>query len=83
MKYPCQCCGNLTLPVPNEEAVAYICPVCLWENDVFIRSVDEPSDENHGFTLNEARENYRRFKAVAEYEYLSPREPKAEEIPLK
>lgn len=83
MKYPCRCCGNLTLPVPSAEAVAYICPVCLWENDVFIQSDDEPSDENHGMTLNEAKEKYLRFKAVGEYEYLSPRAPKADELPIK
>lgn len=35
MKYPCPCCGNLTLPVKPEDAVAFICPVCFWENDVF------------------------------------------------
>ena len=33
MNYPCPCCGFLTLPVPREEAIAYICPVCFWEND--------------------------------------------------
>ncbi len=82
MKYPCKCCGNLTLPVFSEEAVAYICPVCLWENDVFIQN-DEPGDENHGMTLNEAREKYLRFNIVAEYEYLAPRAPKADELPLK
>ena len=47
-RYPCPCCGQITLPVPPEEAVAYICPVCWWENDVFISSDNEPSDENHG-----------------------------------
>ena len=47
-KYPCPCCGYLTYPVPREDAIAYICPVCFWENDVFVTSVDEPSDENHG-----------------------------------
>ena len=43
-KYPCPCCGYLTYPVPREDAIAYICPVCFWENDVFVTSVDEPSD---------------------------------------
>ncbi|MUU12714.1 MAG: hypothetical protein EP146_15535 [Oscillibacter sp.] len=51
----------MTLPVPPEEAVAYICPVCWWENDVFISSDNEPSDENHGLTLSQGRENVRRF----------------------
>ncbi|MEG0388886.1 MAG: CPCC family cysteine-rich protein, partial [Niameybacter sp.] len=33
--YACLCCGYKTLPVPKEDAIAYICPVCFWENDVF------------------------------------------------
>lgn len=33
--YPCPCCGYLTFPAPKEEAIACICPVCFWENDVF------------------------------------------------
>lgn len=53
-KYPCPCCGYLTYPVPQEEAIAYICPVCFWENDVFVTSDDEPSDENHGIPLRPA-----------------------------
>ncbi len=65
-KYPCPCCGSLTLPVPSEEAIAYICPVCFWENDVFTPGEDEPSDENHGLTLRQGRENYRRWGAVRE-----------------
>lgn len=64
-KYPCPCCGERTFPVPKEEAVAYICPVCLWENDVFTPGEDEPSDENHGMTLGEGRANYRKYGAVA------------------
>ena len=58
--YPCPCCGQVTFPDPPEEAVAYICPVCWWENDVFAASADEPSDENRGLTLNQGRENFRR-----------------------
>ena len=45
--YKCLCCGNETLPVSAEDAIAHICPVCWWENDVFLKSPDEPSDENH------------------------------------
>ena len=64
-KYPCPCCGYLTYPVPREDAIAYICPVCFWENDVFVTSDDEPSDENHGISLRTAQENYRSFGAYA------------------
>ena len=59
--YKCLCCGNETLPAPAEDAVAYICPVCWWENDVFLKSPDEPSGENHGMTLLEAHENYIKY----------------------
>ena len=59
--HKCLCCGNETLPVPAEEAIAYICPVCWWENDVFLKSPHEPSDENHGMTLLEAHENYIKY----------------------
>ncbi len=64
-RYPCPCCGELTLPVPREEAIAFICPVCWWENDVFTPGEEEPSDENRGMTLREGRENYLRYGAVS------------------
>ena len=57
--YPCPCCGCRTFPVPTAAALAYICPVCMWENDLFTTSDDEPSDENHGLTLNQGRENFK------------------------
>ena len=45
--YKCLCCDNETLPVG---------PVCWWENDVFLKSPDEPSDENHGMTQKDLAE---------------------------
>ena len=57
----CPCCGQPTFPVAPENALAYICPVCYWENDLFAHTDDEPSDENRQLTLNQARENYREF----------------------
>ena len=80
-EYPCPCCGYLTLPVPKEHAIAYICPVCCWENDVFIASDDEPSDENHGITLKEGRENYKVFGACSKEMIVHVRKPKPEEFP--
>lgn len=61
LMYKCLCCGNETLPVPANEAIAYICPVCWWENDVFIHSDDEPSNENHEMTLLQAQDNYHKY----------------------
>lgn len=59
--YKCKCCGHETLPVLPKDAVAYICPICWWENDVFTADEDESSDENHGLSLNEGRKNYREY----------------------
>lgn len=77
--YQCPCCGSFTLSVPTECAIAFICPVCYWENDVFIESPDEPSDENGGMTLLEARENYLKFGAVRERFMKFTRPPTPEE----
>jgi len=59
--YKCKCCSNKTLPVPADEAIAFICPICRWENDVFAADDNEPSDENHGLSLNEGRKNYVKY----------------------
>ena len=64
--YPCPCCGSYTFSAPTDCAIAFICPVCYWENDVFTHSSDEPSDENGGITLLEAQANYRKFGAARE-----------------
>lgn len=79
--YLCPCCGCRTFPVPLAEAIAYICPVCMWENDVFTCSDEEPSDENHGLSLVQGRENYRRLD-VCDPRLLSyARPPRPEELP--
>lgn len=78
-KYPCPCCGCRTLPVPAADAIAYICPVCFWENDVFISREDEPSDENHGMTLQEARANFNQYHAYDPRFLQSVRAPTKEE----
>ena len=80
-RFPCPCCGCLTLPVPAADAIAYICPVCMWENDVFTASDDEPSDENHGLTLNQGRVNYRTLGVCDPRLAQYARNPFPEEFP--
>ena len=80
-KYPCPCCCYNTFPVPKEDAIAYICPVCFWENDVFTSSDDEPSDENRVITLNECRINYKILGACSQDMLIHVREPKSDEFP--
>lgn len=80
-KFPCPCCGYRTFPVPREDAVAYICPVCFWENDVFDPGEDQPSDENRGMTLRQGREAFLRLGAVREEFIQHTRKPLPEEAP--
>jgi len=70
--YKCLCCGLKTLPAKAENAIAFICPVCWWENDVFIKSDNEPSDENRGMTLNQARANYKKC-GIANPQFITER----------
>ena len=60
---PCPCCGYITIP-NGGDALAYICPVCCWEIDLFDTDERQPSDQNHGLSLLQARENYHQYGAV-------------------
>lgn len=80
-RFPCPCCGCLTMPRPVGKCLGYICPVCFWEVDTFVAGPDDPSDSNHGLTLTEARANYRRFGACKEGMLPHVRPPKPEELP--
>lgn len=80
-KYPCPCCGCKTFPVPATDALAYICPVCMWENDVFTAFDGEPSDENHGLTLEEGRANYQALGVCHPRLAQYARKPFPEEFP--
>lgn len=79
MPFPCPCCGFLTLPAPAQDAAAFICPDCFWENDVFTASGDEPSDENRGLSLLEGRANFQAFGACCREMLPHVRPPRPEE----
>lgn len=80
MTYKCPCCGNYTFRDPPDISIAYICPVCCWENDVFITADDEPSDENGGITLVDAKKNYKAYGASRKKLLRMVRSPTPEEI---
>lgn len=61
--------------------MAFICPVCFWENDVFDPGENQPSDENWGMTLAEGRAAYKKLGAVREDLVQYARKPLPEEIP--
>lgn len=78
-KYKCSCCGYYTYNAPADEDCCYICPVCFWENDAFLSSDNEPSDQNHGMTLKEAKDNYLQFGASSKDMLCYVRPPKDDE----
>jgi hypothetical protein len=79
-RYPCRCCGFLTLE--EEPNGSYeICPVCFWEDDPvqgrdpsFAGGANKPS-------LNEAQHNFRAY-GVSEARFRSyVRPPHDDELP--
>ena len=78
-KYQCPCCECFTYNVPPKEDCGYICPVCFWENDPFITSDSDPSDLNHGITLNQAKNNYLEFGACERKMLRYVRPPESDE----
>ena len=78
-KFPCPCCGFLTLeeepPGTNE-----ICPVCFWEDDLV--QFENPTHWGaNSVSLLEARQNFLRFGASEEKFQSKVRCPFSEEIP--
>ena len=61
VKYPCVCCGHLTLDEPPGSHL--ICPVCFWEDDaVQLRWPDWAGGANKA-SLIEAQRNFQRLDA--------------------
>ena len=83
MKEKCLCCGYKTLPKKVEECICFICPVCFWENDIFMKNIydtKEKSDSNGGMTLDEARDNYKNYGACDKKFIDKVRKPNKDEI---
>lgn len=63
---PCPCCGAET--VPEGGVPGTVCPVCGWAEDGLLADEWEPSAQNHGLSLYEARMNFRAFGVTAPWE---------------
>lgn len=72
-KYACPCCGFFTLDREPPGTYA-ICPVCYWEDDGL--QFDNPMRRGgaNKVSLEEARENFRKFGWAQEHvkEYVRP-----------
>lgn len=80
MPWPCPCCGYLTYDQPPSGSYG-ICPVCFWEDDPVQN--EDPTFEGgaNNPSLNQAKENYKKFSAIEERFVSEVRRPLPKEIP--
>lgn len=65
LKYKCPCCGYYTYnEKPNGQCD--ICPVCYWKDDPFQSEDPDKESGANGVSLNQARENFKKFGACQE-----------------
>ena len=79
-RYPCPCCGYLTLPEPPPGTYE-ICKVCFWEDDgVQFNDPDYEGGANE-VSLRQAGDNYREF-VVSQLRFrANVRPPRSDEQP--
>lgn len=79
-RYPCQCCGFLTLSDPATGSYE-ICPLCRWEDDQVQNGDPEYAGGANKVSLGAARENYIRFGAKDQASVRHARPALIEEVP--
>jgi hypothetical protein len=79
-RYPCMCCGFLTLPEPSPGSFE-ICHVCYWQDDK-VGFLDAGSAHGpNAVSLTEARRNFRSLRASEPRFVDKVRPPLSEEMP--
>ncbi len=79
LKYKCPCCGYYTYK--NKPIGEYdICPVCFWEDDPFQSEDPDLGGMGNTFSLNQCRENYKKFGACEKRLMEFVRPPKEDEL---
>jgi hypothetical protein len=77
-RYPCRCCGFLTLPEPPGGTYE-ICPVCFWEDDPVQGQDPDYAGGANAPSLNEARRNFAAYGASEERFRPNVRPPRDDE----
>nr|WP_314369981.1 CPCC family cysteine-rich protein [uncultured Acinetobacter sp.] len=80
MLYPCLCCGYLTRGEPSNGDYD-ICSVCFWEDDPVQAEDHDSAGGANVPSLNQARENFKKYGAIEECFVKNVRKPRDEEIP--
>ena len=79
IKYKCPCCEFYTFDKkPNGEYD--ICPVCFWEDDPFQAENPDLEGMANTVSLNQARENFKKFGACEQDMVKNVRSPKKDEL---
>ncbi|MGN0818764.1 MAG: CPCC family cysteine-rich protein [Candidatus Coproplasma sp.] len=78
-KYKCPCCGYYTF-TSKPKGEYDICPVCYWEDDPFQAENPDLGNMANTVSLNQARENYKKFSACQEDCIKYVRLPKKDEL---
>ena len=79
-RYPCQCCGYLTLSEPGMSSYE-ICAVCYWEDDPVQNRDPSFWGGANKVSLHDARRNYRAFGASEARLVTFVRPPRPDEYP--
>ncbi len=78
-KYQCPCCGYYTFEEPIDNTYQD-CEVCVWEDDgVQLHEPDYEGGANDP-SLNQARENFKKYGATEERLVKLAREPREDEV---
>ncbi len=72
----CLCCGYKTI---DAELQFEICPVCFWQDDDIQNKNPDYSGGANAPSLNQARDNFKKFGAVEKRLIKYVRNPKPEE----
>ncbi|MDT0124681.1 CPCC family cysteine-rich protein [Paenibacillus sp. RRE4] len=76
----CPCCYNFTIEA-EEEVIVDICDVCFWQFDSVAHSNPQINIGANHITLNQARENYKKFGVCKPQFKNMVRKPLQEELP--
>ena len=80
MRFPCPCCGYVTLP-EEPPGTFLVCPVCAWEDDN-LQYVDPDLDQGaNDVSLSVARRNFADFGAASRNLVTMTRDPLPDELP--
>jgi Cysteine-rich CPCC len=80
VRYPCPCCGFLTLD-EKPPGTYSICPVCWWEDDDLQWRNPEYAGGANAVSLRQARENFLAMGGIDKESLGHVRRPKPEEVP--